>query len=134
MLCIFLLAKDFLLFFKKSLTTISWSKVSVSEIAATIDKFDETHAFYKKNIVFTGELITLERKEAMQEAVNLGAVIKSAVSSKTHFLVVGVQDKSIVGDDGMSTKEEKAYGLKEQGHNIKILSEREFLRLLNKKL
>jgi len=49
-------------------------------------------------------------------------------------LVVGVQDKSLVGDDGLSTKEEKAYKLIEKGYDIKIINEKEFLKLLEFKV
>lgn len=90
---------------------------------------DENHPLYGKSVVFTGEL-SIDRKEAAQMAVNLGAKVKSCVSKKTDYLVVGVQDCSLVGDDGMSTKEEKAYALNESGAaNIHIIREAEFLSL-----
>jgi DNA polymerase III subunit epsilon len=87
--------------------------------------------FFQKNIVFTGELSTLERKEAMQQVVNSGGIIKSGVSSKTDFLIVGTQDKSLVGESGLSTKERKAYELMNKGKTIKILTEEEFIQLLS---
>ena len=69
----------------------------------------------------------------MQMAVNAGAVLKSGVSGKTNFLVVGKQDLAIVGSDGMSNKEEKAHALNESGKGcIKILDEAEFISLLGK--
>lgn len=105
-------------------------KISVSEIAATIETFNEMHPFFGKNVVFTGELSTMSRRTAMQKAVNTGAILKSGVSRYTDFLVVGVQDKSIVGDDGLSSKEAKAYKLIDEGYDIKIINEEEFLRLL----
>ncbi len=40
----------------------------------------------------------------------------------------------IVGDDGLSTKEEKAYDLIEKGHDIKIINEDEFLSLIDSKI
>ena len=86
-----------------------------------------------KSIVFTGEL-TISRREAMQMAVNAGAVIKSSVSSKTDYLVVGKQDIALVGEDGLSTKEEKAYALNESGKgHVQFLNESEFLELLREK-
>lgn len=104
--------------------------VSVSEIAATTETFNKTHPFFEKNIVFTGELSTMDRRTAMQKAINVGAALKSGVTTKTDFLVVGTQDKRIVGDDGLSSKEEKAYQLINEGYNIKIMKEEEFIRLL----
>lgn len=105
-------------------------RVKVSEVAAETDNFDTTHPFYGKSFVLTGDLKSLDRKSAMQAIVNIGGVMKSGVSKKTDYLIVGQQDKKIVGEDGLSTKEEKAYALIEQGCDIKILKEDEFLSLL----
>ncbi|WP_406540887.1 BRCT domain-containing protein [Clostridium ljungdahlii] len=81
-------------------------------------------------MVFTGELKSLGRKEAMQKVVNLGGTLKSGVSKKTDYLIVGNQDKSLVGENGISSKEEKAAELNENGSSIKILNESEFLELI----
>ncbi len=115
--------------FKKSIKR-NFEKITISEITAAKDSFDESHVFYGKSIVFTGELKKLERKEAMQKVVDLGGIVKSGVSKKTDYLVVGIQDKTLVGDDGLSSKEEKAYQLIEQGFDIKIIYEDDFLKLL----
>ncbi len=93
--------------------------------------FDETHPFFQKNIVFTGDLKSLERNDAAQLVVNAGGIIKSGVSSKTHYLVVGVQDEKLVGAKGVSTKEIKAAELIEKGVPIMILDEVEFINLLS---
>ena len=66
----------------------------------------------------------------MQIAVDCGAVVRTSVSKKTDYLVVGKQDKELVGEDGLSTKEEKAYALNDAGvASIKIVGEEEFLEL-----
>ena len=106
--------------------------LKASDIVPTVTYFDKTGAFYQKNCVLTGELESFDRKEAMQKIVDAGGIIKASVSSKTDYLIVGIQDKRIVGDDGLSTKEEKAYDLIEKGKNIKIINEDEFLKLLQK--
>ena len=69
----------------------------------------------------------------MQHVVNLGGFIKSGVSSKTHYVIVGQQDKTLVGEKGLSTKEVKTYSLIEQGYEIKILNEQEFTYMLKVK-
>ncbi|WP_341877631.1 exonuclease domain-containing protein [Defluviitalea saccharophila] len=107
-----------------------YKKIKISEIVATTDSFNKAHIFYDKNIVFTGELQSLDRKEAMQKVVDLGGHVKSSVSSKTDYLVVGIQDKSLVGEDGLSSKEEKALELQRKGHPIKIINEDEFKKLI----
>ena len=102
----------------------------VSEVAPTNTAANTEHPLYGKTIVFTGEL-SISRQEAAQLAVNVGAVVKSAVSRKTDYLVVGAQDIALVGDDGMSKKEEKAYELNATGKaSIKIIKEHEFLAIV----
>lgn len=115
----------------KKISVPSYSSIKPKDIQPTCDCFDCEHPLYQKNIVFTGEL-KIDRKDAMQLAANVGAVIKSSVSSKTNYLVVGTQDLSLVGEDGMSTKEEKAYELNNQGKaDIKIIGEEDFLALIH---
>ncbi|KMJ58401.1 exonuclease [Bacillus sp. LL01] len=109
----------------------SFNSVSISEISPTNDKFDDKHPLFEKNLVFTGELTSVDRAKAMQLVVDKGAVIKSGVSGKTDYLVVGQQDPSIVGPDGLSSKERKAQELMKKESKIKILREKEFLKLLS---
>lgn len=114
----------------RSASPATFNRVKISEITAATTEFSNNHPFYQKSIVLTGELESLERSEAMQRIVDVGGIVKSGVSKKTDYLVVGVQDKKLVGDDGMSSKEEKAYAFKEEGYDIKILNENDFLTLL----
>lgn len=107
------------------------TNVRVSDIVPCSSAFDCSHPLYQKRIVFTGEL-SMDRASAMQMAADVGACVKSSVSGKTDFLVVGKQDTSLVGDDGMSTKEEKAYQLNQSGKgHIQIISEQEFISLVH---
>lgn len=106
------------------------SKININEIAATVDTFDVNHIFHGQNIVFTGELQNIDRKTAMQRVVDLGGILKSGVSKRTNYLIVGKQDKSIVGEEGLSSKEEKAFSLIEQGIDIKIIYENEFMKMI----
>ncbi len=63
----------------------------------------------------------------MQQAIDVGAIIGTSVSTKTDFLVVGQQDSELVGVDGKSSKEEKAQELISSGKGkIQILNEAEF--------
>ncbi|MPM07935.1 DNA polymerase III PolC-type [bioreactor metagenome] len=104
--------------------------VRPSEIQPCNTDFDCNHILYGKNVVFTGEL-SISRREAMQRAADVGAIIKSAVSSRTDYLVVGRQDPSLVGDDGMSTSQERAARLMDEGKaSICVIGEYEFMHLL----
>lgn len=109
-----------------------WEHLKPSDFSATVSCINPANPLFGKHIVFTGEM-SLSRSEAMQIAVNAGAVVKTSVSRKTNYLVVGIQDKTIVGDDGLSTKEEKAYALNEAGTaHIEIIDENTFLNLAGK--
>ncbi len=118
-------------FQKKKPSKRKFNTVAISEISAMTDTFNENHILYGKNIVFTGDLLSMDRKEAMQKVVNIGGVMKSGVSSKTNYLVVGIQDPKLVGAKGISSKEKKAYELKQKGLDIQIVNEESFLKLLN---
>ena len=104
--------------------------VHPKEIRPQVTFFDPNHPFYQKSLVFTGEL-SMDRREAMQRAVNVGAIIKTAVSRKTDFLVVGRQYNGPGGTATVSNKEEKARAILAEGKSrLRLLSEREFLHLL----
>lgn len=109
-----------------------FEKIDIKSITPSCSCPDPASPLCGKVIVFTGEL-TIPREKAMQMAVDAGATLKTAVSRKTNYLVVGKQDIKIVGMDGMSTKEEAAHALNQSGKaDIKIISEAEFLQLTPK--
>lgn len=96
--------------------------------AALPDDFQ--HPMRGKRIVFTGDL-SIRRLDAAQMATDVGAIVRTSVSSKTDYLVVGAQDATIVGPDGMSGKERKAHELNETGKaSIKTINEDEFIALI----
>ena len=84
---------------------------------------------FGKKVVFTGELATLTRERAIQRAVNNGAVVSSAVSKKTNFLVVGVSDFIDFSQGKKTRKLKDAEALSMEGHDISIIDEEDFLKL-----
>jgi len=110
----------------------SHGNVRPGDIQRTVDDsaIDPDNFFYGKVVVFTGEL-EMSRAEAMQAVVDLGAVVRSCVSKKTDYLIVGEQDFRFVGEDGKSTKEEKATALNKTGAaHIEILDGEQFLSII----
>lgn len=106
------------------------NKSNTKDIVPTCTNIDINNPLFGKRVVFTGELSML-RAEAMQLAVNCGALLRTSVSRKTDYLIVGIQDPSAVGSDGMSTKEEKAHFLNDAGEaSIQIIDEKQFCELL----
>ena len=103
---------------------------SPKDMIPSVSCTDSSHPLFGRSIVFTGTL-SMMRHEAAQMVADKGAIIKGAVSKRTDYLVVGEQDLALVGDDGMSSKEEKAVALNASGEaQIHIIRESEFLRLL----
>ena len=106
-------------------------QIKIKDIKATVE-VDPTHPLFGKSIVFTGEL-SIPRKDAMQMAVNSGAILKTAVSAKTNYLVAGTQNLDLVGEDRMSDKERNAIQFnRTKKANIEIISEEQFIDLVNR--
>lgn len=82
-----------------------------------------------KCVVFTGAL-SFPRADAAALAKAAGATVKTDVSKKVQYLIVGEQDEIIVGCNGLSSKEEKAAALNQKGAAIATISEQDFLKLL----
>lgn len=122
--------KQMTVFKKQNKSFSRFNQISIADIAATVDVIDNNSPIYEKAFVFTGELSKMSREEAMQHVVNLGGIIKSGVSKKINYLVVGIQDESLVGSAGMSSKEVKARELIKAGVEINVINEQEFLELV----
>jgi DNA polymerase III subunit epsilon len=119
---------------RRKASATAWTRIPVvkaSDITPRSESFCCDHPLYQKSIVFTGEL-SIDRAAAMQMAVDVGGIVKSSVSRKTDYLVVGTQDLTLVGEDGMSSKEEKAYALNQAGKaHIQIICEQDFISLVH---
>lgn len=98
--------------------------------AEEIAKMDPNHVFYGLHFCFTGKLERMTRKEANRAAALVGAIPENSVTQKTNILVVGEQDWRVVGTEGLSTKMKKAQSLLEKGHDIEIMTEDDFIKLL----
>jgi DNA polymerase-3 subunit epsilon len=86
--------------------------------------------FYGRRVVFTGTLSSMIRSEAQQLIANIGGINSGGVTNDTDFLIVGLQDYRVVGEDGMSNKQERAIKLIQSGHHLEIISEADFLNHL----
>ena len=89
---------------------------------------DEGNYFFGKSVCFTGTCQYGVRKQLLQKVKDVGGIPMDKVTNDTDVLVIGQQDYRVVGADGMSSKQKKAFSLLENGHNIEILSETEFIK------
>lgn len=95
-----------------------------SEIAQEPDAEGE---HFGATVCFTGTL-GLKRKEAVAVAAQAGFLATASVTEKTDYLVVGVQNSSLVRGE-KSSKQRKAEDLCRRGKQVRILDEGEFLAL-----
>lgn len=108
-----------------------FNRIDIDNIVNNNENINEEHPFFEKKIVFTGELDTMTRIDAMQRVVNVGGFIKPpSFSAKTNYLIVGNQDYARFGEGHKSTKMLKAEELIEKGFDIEILNETQFISLV----
>lgn len=105
-----------------------YKKADTTKITGDVSKHNPSSIFYGKTVVFTGTLSGMLRAEAQKMIADIGGIIGNDVTKNTDFLIVGQQDYRVVGDDGMSSKQEKAVKLIAKGADLEIISEEEFMR------
>jgi len=86
-------------------------------------------AFYGENIVFTGTLF-MTRGEAAKLAADVGCNVTNSVTKETTLLVVGTQDTNRLAGYEKSSKHRKVEELIKKGFYIKILSEKDFKKMI----
>ena len=114
--------------YKASNTKREHNQRELEKIEGDPTKHNPESIFYGKTIVFTGTLSSMKRAEAQKIIADIGGINSNSVTKKTDFLIVGQQDYRIVGEDGMSNKQDKAVKLIERGAALEIISESDFLR------
>jgi DNA polymerase-3 subunit epsilon len=96
----------------------------------TKDNVNSYGVFRGKKVVFTGTMLSMKRQAAAQKVVDNGGSVSSSVSKRTDYLVMGVQDYAKFADGKQSSKTKKACQLIEQGYELRIIDEDQFLRML----
>ena len=94
------------------------------------DLIPNDHPLYGKSVLFTGKLATMGRKEAQALVKEVGGLASSGVSGALDVLVIGDDGSPLLGEGRMSSKHKKAEALNAAGSSIQIISESEFLRIL----
>lgn len=100
--------------------------------ALSLSLNENTEYFLDKTVVFTGPLDSMRRNEAFKIVMKLGGIIGTSVTKKTDVLITGIKGREYLDDMYKSTKLKKAESLINNGQNIDILTEEEFLSIATK--
>ena len=92
--------------------------------------FNEEHPFYRKYGAVTGKLETGPREYIFELFGKVGGIREENITKKTNFLIMGEQDLSHLNGKNESSKMIKAKKYLEQGQDIELLGEDDFLRML----
>lgn len=99
-------------------------KISSTLLQADLNIENKDNPFYNKKVVFTGDLVSINRQTAALKIQSLGADINLSITKKTEIVVIGKEPGP--------SKVKKIEELKSQGQNIQIIYEEEFLSLVNR--
>lgn len=91
---------------------------------------DPDHPLFGKCLSFTGTMFSMTRPEAVERLAVVGADFRPNPSKHVDFLVVGDADFALFADGYQTGKLKKAIDIKQDGDDIEVISERDFLALL----
>jgi DNA ligase (NAD+) len=91
---------------------------------------DSGSPLFGRSVVFTGTMATLDRKSAQKRVQEKGGKTPSSVTADLDYLVIGDEGSPLLGAGEKSTKHKAAEKLIAKGSKVQIVSERDFLVLL----
>lgn len=104
--------------------------IKISDLVPNTKQIDQNNSFFGKKCVFTGDLKAMSRKEAMQLVCDLGGECQNGVTKKTNYVIVGNFDGISNVSGAKSSKLIKAEEYIASGQDIKIISEKDFLEMI----
>lgn len=103
-------------------------KYGLDTIISDPTKHNPDSIFYQKEVVFTGSLDSMIRKDAAQIIADLGGYPSESLKTTTNFLICGRGNMAEITPDNMTGKFKKAVGFAAKGHDIEIIDEEAFLQ------
>lgn len=103
----------------------------VFDTAAVEVRADRNNPFFAMAVVFTGKLESMTRAEARTKVITIGGEAPEGLTRDVDYLVVGTQDLRVVGQSGLSGKMKNAAKYREKGCPIEVISEQDFLEMIN---
>jgi DNA polymerase III epsilon subunit-like protein len=114
---------------RRGVSRAGWG-VSVGDIVINAEA-DPSGALYGAGVTFTGTLGSMTRAAAWQAVADVGGLPLGSVTKQTTYLVFGYQDaRKLAPGAAKSSKFTKAEALRANGQDIEILSEDDWLTML----
>lgn len=89
---------------------------------------------YGRVVVFTGALMSMTRQLAWDEVVRVGGLPQANTTKRTNVLVLGdFNPASLRPGADYSAKAQKAFDLQDKGQEIELMTEYDFLRVIDGK-
>ena len=102
-------------------------------VAATANPGADPDGYlYDRVVVFTGALMSMTRQLAWDEVVRAGGVPEKNTTKRTNVLVLGdFNPANLRPGATYSGKAQKAFDLQDKGQDIELMTEDDFLRVLD---
>lgn len=93
---------------------------------------DPDGMLYGRVVVFTGKLMSMTRQLAWDETVRVGGIPELGTTKRTNVLVVGDLNPAVLRPgSNLSGKARRAFELQDAGQDIELMTEDDFLRMLD---
>lgn len=106
------------------------NKLRAADIVPSVKSFDQRNACFGKVFVFTGTLLSMQRKDAMQAVVDRGGICHDTVRNDTDYLVLGQDGFRGYQAGHKSSKMRSAEEMRSKSLPIEIIPETDFLEML----
>lgn len=103
----------------------------ISDLEFDKSNINPENPLFEKQVVFTGTLQSLIRRDAQLKVLEIGGNCQKNVISNTDYLVIGEQDYKRYGEGFKSKKMKKAEKLLKEGNRIELLTESQFLEMIS---
>jgi len=115
----------------KPSTTKNSGGYKISDLEFDETNFKSENPFFGQTVVFTGTLQSMVRREAQIKVLEIGGKCGKGVTSQINYLIVGEQDYQKYGEGFKSSKMKKAEKFLAEGKSIELLTEGQFLEMIN---
>lgn len=100
--------------------------------AETNPDADPDGYLYGRVVVFTGTLFSMTRQIAWNECCRVGAIPEKSTTQRTNVLVIGdINPAVLCPGSSLTKKAQRAFELQDQGQDIEVMTEDDFLRCLD---